>query len=259
MNNFGQIFSYGLGLAAAKFGLLPLLLFDGLTAVGAVVTGSRLLPEMKPTRSPAPGEAEAGSRWRRYGKTLSAPIACAITIAVWNFYYELFMSGVAARLELQRPSAGLRIFSAMMVLNTVLCAAFAVVSTKWASRPSRVFSVGLALTVTGMGLAVAWTSNTAGVMVSMLVVTVGELFLGALAQLLQIRLLPEARLEGFFYSIMVVIAQGGRIVGAALAFPWIASEEIGRFSPPLLFWFPLALALGLIFTFHRRFDEAVRD
>ncbi|MBS1961869.1 MAG: MFS transporter [Bdellovibrionales bacterium] len=263
VNNAGQIVSFGLGAVASKFGLLPLMLFDASTALGAIATGTRALPEMKSARREKKAAAKPretlGEITRRYGKVLLAPVACAFVIAIWNFYYELFMSGIAGRLELLFPGTGLRTFSTMMLVNTILCAAFAVIASKWATRPSRIFGIGLALTVAGMGVAVAQTSSTAWVLGATLIVTGGELFLGSIAQLLQIRLLPDAHLEGFFYSVMVVIAQVGRILGAALAFPWIVSAETGRFSPTPVFWFPLALALGLIFYFRNRFDEAVKD
>lgn len=273
VNNLGQIFSFALGMVVTSLGTMPLMLFDGATAFVAFFVGRKIIPPLLPRKNknlaPVGSDLEKmglrrrlnfhWSATREFFPKLIPAIACSFIITVWNFYYELLLSGMAARLEIFRPNEGLRFFSGIMVLNTVLCALFAVKATGWVRRPSRVFPLGIMLTVLGVLLGVFNTGRMEWVVLSMLVGTAGEILLGALAQLTLIRLLPEGGAEGFFYSAMVVLSQIGRIAGASLAFPWIAAAPAQGWAPPLSFWLPVLVLFLVVILFRREFDRAVVD
>ncbi len=273
VNNLGQIFSFGLGMVATSLGTMPLMLFDGATGLIAFFVGKKIIPPLLPKKNarlePVGSDLEklgirrkVNLHWkksREFFPKLVPAIACATVITVWNFYYELLLSGMAARLEITHPGQGLRFFSGTMVMNTVLCTIFAVAATKWVKRPSRVFTFGIMLTVIGVVVGVRYTTSLPGVILSMGLATFGEILLGALAQLTLIRLLPEGGAEGFFYSGMVVLSQLGRIAGASLAFPWIASAPRENWFPLHAFWLPVMGLFLVVFRYHREFDRAVAD
>jgi hypothetical protein len=139
----------------------------------------------------------------------------------WNFMYELFMSGVAGRLKVLYPMEGLRIFSSMMVINTIICAALAVIAARMLSRVVPSLIAGAMLTTTGIIVAVCGFHSIPRLFVAILFLTLGEVVYGALGQFLLIRSVPALRRENTVYSTAILVANFGRMTAAGLAFPLI--------------------------------------
>lgn len=241
VNNFAQIFSFTVGAAGSRLGLLPLFLFDSATSLGAFFIGREILPRR---------EGPSGDRGRLGGEDAGGAASkwtffrCAVVLMGWSFFYELFMEGGAGRLEVLHPGEGLRRFSTMMILNTVLCAAFAVQATRLFRRPWITMAGGMLLTVLGILLAGWGMASQAWVFAGMLLLTVGELMVGSTAQFALMRLTPGGGRSGFYYSLGITLMQAGRIAGAAVAFPLlIHAARLGPFTALMIGVFGLQLAV----------------
>lgn len=241
VNNFAQVFSFSVAALSSRLGLLPLFLFDSGTSLSAFFIGRRILPRREgPHRDGrALGEEpEAGgaSRW--------AFFRCALVLMAWSFFYEFFLEGGAGRLEILHPGEGLRRFSTMMILNTVLCAAFAVQAARFFRKPWIAMAGGMLLTVLGILLAGWGMASQLWVFGGMLLLTVGELMVGSTAQYALMRLTPGRRGAGFYYSLGIGLMQGGRLLGAAVAFPLlIHASRLGPFTALMIGVFGLQLAV----------------
>lgn len=238
--NFAQIFSYSIAAAAASLGVAPLMLLDAATSVAAFVLGRRILP-----RASADGAKDRGLIVGKDGAVASkaAFLGCSLALMGWSFFYELFLEGGAGRLEVLHPGQGLRRFSTMMILNTVLCTAFAVHASRFFHKSWHAITWGMALTVAGVFVAVWGMASQGWVFGGMFLITLGELMLGAVAQYTLMRMTPSAAQAGLYYSVGLTIMQCGRIAGAALAFPLlIRAASLVPFSELAAAVFALQLA-----------------
>jgi predicted MFS family arabinose efflux permease len=241
VNNFAQIFSFSVAAAGARFGITPLCLFDSATSLGAFFLGRKILPRRE-------GPAQSG---RGLGGVPSEGVAskwtffrCALVLMGWSFFYELFLEGGAGRLEILHPGEGLHRFSTMMILNTVLCAGFAVQATKLFRKPWITITGGMLLTVLGILVAGWGMASQLWVFGGMLLITLGELMVGSTAQYTLMRLTPGGSQAGFYYSLGISLMQGGRIIGAAVAFPLlIHASRLGPFTALMIGVFVVQLAV----------------
>jgi len=214
--NFAQIFSFSIAAAGSGLGVAPLMLFDASTSLGAFFLARRILP-----RAPAVPEKGRGLGGEHAAGLApkSAFFRCALVLTGWSFFYELFLEGGSGRMEVLHPGEGLRRFSTMMILNTVLCAAFAVQASRLFRKSWDAILYGLLLTAAGV-LVAGWGIASQGwVLGGALLLSLGEVMIGAVAQYTLMRLTPSDRSAGFYYSLGVTLMQCGRIAGAALAFP----------------------------------------
>jgi MFS family permease len=227
VSNFAQIFSFSIAAAAGRFGVAPLMVFDASTSLGAWFVGRKILPaaELKSGSQHTFSEQRTGPMSSKF-----AFFGTAVVLMGWAFMYELFLEGGSGRLEALHPGQGLTRFSTMMVLNTVLCAAFAVQAARFLHKALPAIAGGLALTAAGIVLAVWGMAAQSWVLLGMLLVTVGEIMLGALAQYTLMRQTPSGANAGFYYSTGLTLMQCGRIAGAGLAFPLlIHASSLGPF------------------------------
>ncbi|MDE2511133.1 MAG: hypothetical protein KGL74_08420 [Elusimicrobia bacterium] len=215
VNNFAQIFSFSIAALGSGLGVAPLMMFDASTSLTAFFIGRAILPR----RAAAHKGRGLGGAKSEGPTTKSAFFRCGLVLMGWSFFYELFLEGGAGRLEILHPGQGLHRFSTMMILNTVLCAAFAVQATRLFQRSWHAIAGGMLMTVAGILLAVWGMSSQLWVFGGMLFLTVGELMIGAVAQYTLMRLTPGGANAGFYYSLGITLMQCGRILGAALAFP----------------------------------------
>jgi hypothetical protein len=137
----------------------------------------------------------------------------------WALFYELFLEGGAGRLEILHPGEGLSRFSTMMVLNTIICAAFSVQASRFFRKAWPGMTGGMLLTAAGILMAVWGMAGQAWVLGGMLLITLGEIMLGALSQYTLMRMTPAGKNSNFYYSTGLTLMQVGRIAGAGLAFP----------------------------------------
>ncbi|MFI5345115.1 MAG: MFS transporter [Elusimicrobiota bacterium] len=244
VNNFAQIFSFTIAALGSGLGLTPLMMFDASTSLTAFFVGRKILPRTPGTAVKGRGlggdksEGQAGR---------SAFFRCAVVLMGWSFFYELFLEGGAGRLEMLHPSQGLHRFSTMMILNTVLCAAFAVQATRLFTKSWRAITGGMMLTALGILIACWGMASQYWVFTGMLFTTLGELMIGAVAQYTLMRLTPGDRNAGFYYSMGVTLMQSGRILGASLAFPLlIHAVSLTPFT--LVVLAALTLQLGVLWS-----------
>ena len=244
VNNLAQIFSYTVGTVGARLGVAPLMVFDAATSLGAFLLGRRILP-----RRPPGGAANRGLGGGKSGAASPklAFFGCALVLMGFSFLYELFLAGGAGRLEVLHPGEGLRRFSLMMILNTLLCAVFAVRSTRLFSKAWPAITGGLVLTALGVLIAGWGLASQVWVFGGMLLITLGELMLGAVSQYTLMRLIPDEKRAGFYYSMGLTLSQCGRILGAGLAFPvLIHAEGLSLFT--LLIVAAMVLLLGVLYA-----------
>ena len=227
VNNFAQIFSFSVAALGARLGLMPLMLFDSATSLSAFFLGRKILPRRGDSSGSDRGLGASASaltsKW--------AFFRCALVLMGWSFFYELFLEGGAGRLEILHPGEGLRRFSTMMILNTILCAGFAVQATRLFTKPWIAMVGGMLLTVLGILIAGWGMASQLWVFGGMLLLTLGELMVGSVAQYTLMRLTPGDRNAGFYYSLGITLMQTGRILGAAAAFPMlIHASRLGPFT-----------------------------
>lgn len=251
VNNSASIFSYALAAAGSRLGIAPLMLFDASTSCVAFFVGREILPD-NPSgggsdRAGAPRETPAGA-------SRTAFFSLAAALLGWTMLYELFLQGGAGRLEMLYPGEGLRRFSSMMILNTVVCAALSVRASRLFENSLTAIVNGIALTGLGL-LTMTWGMGAqAYVFLGMLLLTLGEVMLGAVAQYAMIRLAPGGDNSGFYYSTGLTLMQCGRILGAAAAFPLlIHARGLGTFTA--LVAGTLALMLGILYTQRERLSR----
>ena len=247
VNNFAQIFSYSIAAAASSLGVAPLMVLDAATSFAAFLLGRRILP-----RKSAAGEKDRGLTVGKDGKYASKAAFFGFSLALmgWAFFYELFLEGGAGRLEVLHPGEGLRRFAAMMILNTIICTAFAVHATRFFHKAWAAITGGLLLTAIGVLVAGWGLASQAWVFGGMFLITLGELMLGAVAQYTLMRMTPGIAKAGLYYSVGLTVMQCGRIAGAALAFPLlIHASSLRTFS--LVVVGVLAFQIVVLFALRR--------
>ena len=239
--NFAQIFSYSIAALGSRLGVAPLMALDASTSFAAFLLGREILP-----RRPANAPADRGIAAGRDGAFASkaAFFGCSLALMGWTFFYELFLEGGAGRLEVLHPGQGLRRFSTMMILNVVLCTAFAVHASRFFQKSWNAIVGGMLLTVLGVLVAGWGMASQAWVFAGMFFITLGELMLGAVAQYTLMRMTPGVAKSGFYYSAGLTVMQCGRIAGAALAFPLlIHAPSLATFTAVVSGVFALQLAV----------------
>jgi MFS family permease len=248
VSNFAQIFSFSIAALGSAFGVAPLMLFDAATSLVAFAVGRKILPRSSARaqrEDPTPEAEKTGP------SSLPAFVGIAVVLLGWSLMYELFLEGGSGRLEVLHPGEGLRRFSTMMILNTILCAAFAIPATRLFRDSWRAIAGGVVLMAAGVLIAGWGMATQAWVFGGMLCITVGELMLGAVAQYTLMRLTPAGRNAGFYYSTGLTLMQCGRIVGAGLAFPLlIRAADLTRFTA-LIVAVPL-IQLAVLFGLRSR-------
>lgn len=216
--NFGQVVCYSIGTIFSRWGIIILFLFDSFTSLLAAGIGAKILPRQGVTQqqtSSTPSEEKPTAvSWNMF-------FLCAVIVAGYSFLYELYFVGAAAKYKLLFGDEALRIFSVIMLINTVLCSIFAVVAARSIKNPHFAFPVGIVLVAVGTVLAVSGTPSFPIICLGALVVTLGEIIFTALGMFMMIRMTPASKSRGSVYSFGMVIQHSGRILGAALAFPVI--------------------------------------
>jgi hypothetical protein len=243
VNNFAQVFSFSVAALGSGLGVAPLMLFDSATSLTAFGIGRAILPRTQSgTRGRSLGGGHSGGSAPR-----GAFFRCALVMMGWSFFYELFLEGGAGRLEILHPGQGLHRFSTMMILNTVLCAAFAVQATRLFKESWRALTAGMTLTAAGVLFAGWGLQSQARVFGGMLFMTSGELMIGAVAQYTLMRLTPGDANSGFYYSLGISLMQCGRLIGASLAFPLlIHAADLSTFTAVVVS--VLGVQLGLLWS-----------
>lgn len=218
-NNAGSVVCYLLGALFPSAGVAVLMGFDSITAGLALALAAAAIPAAMSVRSrPAATDATAPARW-------GPAVWCVLANAAFVGVYELFLSGVAGLYRLRYGGHGVAVFSRVMLVNTVLCAATAVLAARWMRRVSVAMPVGAALLTVGAVLGASRDAPTSMLLVGGFVLSVGEIAFTAMAGYALLQTIPTARRQGTAYAAMLTVQDGGRVLGAALAFPWVVRGE----------------------------------
>lgn len=223
VNNLGQIVAFSISWAFSGLGIAPLLVFDAMTCLAAIAFGGRLIPRQAPlheaaaARDPDSGEIPRPSRrdWRVLG-------VAALCVGLYSFQYELYSVGAAAMFEISYGKRGLALFSQVMVINTVLCAALGVYAARFLRRVNYVMPAGLLLTTAGtwltliLGPRMPWAIYSGA-----FVLTLGEVVFMAMGSYVLMRLTPSSRRQGSIYGSVLLVQMGLRVLGGAAAFPLV--------------------------------------
>jgi hypothetical protein len=94
------------------------------------------------------------------------------------------MIGAAGRLEVVSPGQGLRLFSLVMVINTIICTLLSVPLSKRVSNVRRVLPAGFVLSSLGGALMFLDIESRPLLFLGVLLLSIGELLYSSLAQFL---------------------------------------------------------------------------
>lgn len=225
VNNLGQVLSFGLATMTASLGAVLLIWFDSFTSIAAFFVGLRILPKSSSEKARTQPSSDKFQGTRPKTSSIWPYVGCTLLLAGWNFMYEFFITGVAGRIKVIYPETGLRIFSTLMVLNTILCAALAVWASRILSRAIPSLVAGVLLTTSGLVLGIVQVGSLPLIFTAMVLLTLGEIIYGALAQFLLIRSVPSSNRENMTYSVAILIANMGRMAAAGLAFPLVVHSS----------------------------------
>lgn len=214
-NNMGQIISFSLGALLASFGTTLLFLFDAFTSLLAFLFGLKWLPGGVRAPQVRADSAEREQRsWRVF-------IVYGIFVAGYSFLYDLFMIGAAGRLEVVFPQQGLRLFSLVMVVNTIICTLLSVPLSKRVTNARRVLPAGFVLSSLGGALMFLDIESRVLLFAGVLLLSLGELLYTSMAQFLLLLINPARSGEGTSYGAITTLQAVGRILASATAFPLI--------------------------------------
>jgi hypothetical protein len=153
-------------------------------------------------------------------------IAVTLTVAGFSGLLDLFAISAAASCRLRFGAEGLRVFSEAMIVNVVLCTAFAVLAARWLRSASVVFPLGIILVTGAIGLIACGGPSKTLVFLAVLVMTIGEIAFTALAQFAVMRSTPGGtKNQASIYGASLAVQSLGRIAGAAVAFPIVVHGE----------------------------------
>jgi MFS family permease len=238
-NNMGQIISFSLGVMLASFGTALLFLFDAFTSLLAFVFGLKWLPGgMRAAEVPEDSAEPTQRSWRVF-------IVYGLFVAGYSFLYDLFMIGTAGRLEVVFPQQGLRLFSLVMVANTIVCTLLSVPLSRRVSSARRVLPAGFVLSSLGGALIFLDIESRPMLFIGVLLLSIGELLYTSMAQFLLLLINPARRGEGISYGAVTTLQALGRILASAAAFPLIVHGQYAM-EAFLLLPLPFLLLFALI-------------
>lgn len=216
-NNFGQIVSFSIGVVCSAYGITVLMLFNAFTSLVSAGIGRKIIPAR--TDCTAGGVMSRGSNrcpvtpsWLTFG-------VCALLMGGYSFLYDFFTVGAAGRCKLAfGEQQGISIFSQLMIVNTVLCAMFAVFASRTLRNPLVVFSVGLSLLALGASFILTGEPTRWRLFMGSFILTAGEIIFTSISGYVLLCVTPGGKHRGFIYSLALVIQNLGCIAGAGLAF-----------------------------------------
>jgi MFS family permease len=223
--------------------LVPLLLLDAAMSLAALVLGAAWLPGAH--RSAAAGVAGRGGRAVVF-------VAMTALVSAWNGAYEAYLASCAALLRTELGPDGVRVFSLVMIANTVGCTVLGVATTRWIARPDRSVPAGFALLL--LGAVIGTGGDATGALVGVTFATVGELLWAATAQYVWMGLLPDGARRSTVFAVAMTVTYLARALGAAAVFPLVVEGPMPRLAMGALVLPGLlgSLAAGPIWAEFRR-------
>jgi hypothetical protein len=199
------------------------MIFDSLTSFLAAILGYRQIPAVH-----LKGEHVLESRAQSAPEPVGPPASLAtivltvLVVASYAFLFDVFCTGAAAKMRVQFGEAGMRYFSQVMVINTLLCTTLAVIAARRLRNPAFAMPLGLLLTVVGcVSLA---SSRREWMMLGALLWSLGEVSFQALAPFVLLRVTAHSKRVGTLFGAVTLVQFAGRTLGAAAAFPVFVSQ-----------------------------------
>ncbi len=237
-NNAGQILSFSVGWALAGIGTVGLFIFDSLTSLIALVSAFILLPNVYLNRD----QLQESRIEFDLPQMVQKPGILWITALLAGcqvFFYELFMTSASAKLRIIKGDQGLAFFSKLMVINTILCALFAVFASRRLKQPAKILPLGLAFSA--MGCLVSLQATDLNFYIGAFLITAGEIVYMSLSNFVLLQLLPKHSKAGTIYGFATMIQVFGKTLGGALAFPFVVYGT----HPHYLIYAVLGISIGL--------------
>lgn len=240
-NNLGQIVSYSITFFGHALGLKFFLLFDACTSFAAMLVGFKKIPGKKIKAQTIPGPDNYQAKLKKLHHDWFLFYMVAIISAGFAFIYESYMASTAARCQLLFGDAGLKTFSEIMLINTIICTLCAVAASRHIKNPK--FSFPLGILLCGLGLFVTTiTTSKSNFYYAAFLVTLGEIVFSALAAYILIIVTPEVKHKGRIYSYAIMIQNSGKVLGSSLVFPLFV------YNPGAQLWAILSVA-AVFFAF----------
>lgn len=216
-NNLGSVVSYMIAGLASTFGFMALMLFDAICSFGAALAGRIILRSAKythPLKPSVPLNPSTSKDWSLF-------ILIVLVVAFEMFIYSMFMVAAPALCQLYYGDNGLKTFSSLMLINTVLCSVFAVYASRRVKNPYVSILLGAFLNGLGFLLVVLFAKDKIFLLCAVFILTLGELLFSSMAPYLVARLTPDNKNKGSTFGTAMVVQNIGRFAGSTLAFPLI--------------------------------------
>jgi MFS family permease len=241
-NNAGLVVSSLIGMCLASLGTGVLILFDSFTSFVALLLGRKLIPQIDVDKhEPAtPSDSSPSSEWRLF-------LSLCSLLCIFGFIYELFMVGISAKLRIIFGAEGLRIFSAILAANTILCTLLSVPASKYIRRADIALPAGLILLLTGAAIGLYHPERLLFVFIGLLLLTVGEIVFNSLSLFLLMKFTPQGRRQGTLFGSASTLISIARMVAASLAFPLVVYGQ----NPALVFLIGIIPLLLLLLKLKR--------
>lgn len=146
-------------------------------------------------------------------------------LGAWRMSYEIYLSASAAMLQRAWGDDGISLYSQIMVMNTVLCALFGVLSARWIDDPRWSVPLGLLLLLVGSAIGVSDVGSLLLVAAGMGAVTLGELLFTATSQFVWMALLPDGPRRSTVFAMATTATYAMRSLGGVLTWPLVVDAE----------------------------------
>ena len=216
-NNLGQIVSYSIGTFFSHFGINALMFFDCITSLGATAVGGKVIKNNNQVSTQNKNDYKSDIQ----GDTFKIFLTFALVTGIFSLMYDMFIVAVSASTKIYFGFEGVKIFSIAMMINTIVCAIVAVPASKKIKNPKIAIPLGILFMTIGSIVSFGAKYNLSLLYAGIFIVSIGEIFYTALATYILIRITPETKKKGTIFGIALIFQPIGRIIGSAIAFPYI--------------------------------------
>lgn len=236
-NNAGQIISFGIGIFFSGLGINGLMFFDSMTSILATIIGAKKIKSH-----------DEFLEKKKDSDNIKADIKLFLLFSLVtggvSFLYDMYMVALAANAKIYFGYQGLKIYSQIMMVNTVICTIVAIPASKKIKNPKLAIPLGILFMGIGSVISYHATYHLWQLYLGEFFLTIGEIFYTAVSTFVLIRITPEVKRKGSIFGLGLVFQPIGRIIGAGLAFPYIVQGKLTIIIPMFV-----AIALILLTGF----------
>lgn len=222
-NNLGQIVSYTLSATFAYLGIMFFFYFDALTTLIAMLLGIYVLPDLKtPSVVDKTNHLSSRTLFTKHiykNKSIFLFVIASLIVALFLMCFEMIVIGVSAKSSLVFGNRSLRIFSTFMVINTILCAIFAIPASKYFKNLKHVFVAGILILVSAGILSLQGRPTEISLFLGAFLWSLSEIIFASMSQYSLILFTPENTHKGTFYSFSIILQRIGVVIAGFIAMP----------------------------------------